>query len=397
MGRDGAPGSEGLPTRTLTRREFMRYDRQLILDGFGIEGQRRLMAGRVLVIGMGALGSAASLYLAAAGVGTIGIVDGDAVEESNLSRQILYGPGDVGTGKTRAARARLQGMNPDVRVVEHATFLDAQSAPTLVSAYDVVVNGSDTFASRYLANDVAFALGRPLVDAALLRFEGQFAVFVPGSGTGCYRCLFPEPPPEGRVPTCDQAGVLGAVAGVLGSLQAAETLKLLAGIGRVPTGELLLYDALECTWERMPFGPNPACPVCQGSGERGGNVAMRPGTGEGSMDVGSSNLAVRSLSPREVAARLRAPEGVQVIDVRSSQEFAEGHIPGSVSKPWPDVATSGSRGEGTWILVCARGLRSAQAAAIMQEMGRPAYTMTGGVQAWLQEGLPWEGRTPAST
>jgi molybdopterin-synthase adenylyltransferase len=248
----------------LTEAQFERYARHLILDEVGEEGQARLMASRVLVVGAGGLGSPVLLYLAAAGVGTLGIVDNDTVDLSNLQRQIVHPTGRVGAAKVESARLTLAAINPDVAVEPHTVRLDETNAAALVAAYDLVADGSDNFATRYLLNDLCHRLGKPLVAAALSPFEGQLSTFKSHLGPPhpCYRCLFREPPPPDSVPRCEEAGILGAVAGVIGTLQATEVLKELLGIGESLSGRLLIYDALRSDFHKVKLSRDPDCPTC---------------------------------------------------------------------------------------------------------------------------------------
>ena len=247
-----------------TDSQFERYARHLILDEVGEAGQARLMAARVLVVGAGGLGSPLLLYLAAAGVGLLGIVDDDTVDLSNLQRQIVHPTARIGVAKVDSARKTLAEINPEVRVATHAVRLDESNVEALIGAYDIVADGSDNFATRYLLNDACHHLGRTLVAAALSPFEGQLSTFKPHLGPPhpCYRCLFAEPPPAGAVPRCEEAGILGAVAGVMGTLQATEVLKELLGIGESLSGALLVYDALRSDFHRIKLPRDPDCPTC---------------------------------------------------------------------------------------------------------------------------------------
>lgn len=240
--------------------QIRRYSRHIILPEVGGKGQRKLLESSVLMIGAGGLGSPAALYLAAAGVGRIGIVDFDTVDLSNLQRQILHGTEDVSRPKVESAEKRLTALNPDVRVEPHRIALSSENALDLIGRYDLVVNGCDNFPTRYLLNDACVFLRKPWVDGSILRFEGQVTSFIPGSG--CYRCLFPEPPPPGLVPSCQEAGVLGVLCGVIGSLEALEAIKLLLGIGRSLAGRLIFFDALNGEFRRLKVRKNSACPVC---------------------------------------------------------------------------------------------------------------------------------------
>lgn len=241
--------------------QIERYSRHIILPEVGGEGQRRLLAARVLIVGAGGLGSPVGLYLAAAGVGTIGVVDSDVVELSNLQRQVLHGTADVGRPKCLSAKEAMEGVNPDVHVFVHNLRLTSENALDLVRLYDVVVDGSDNFPTRYLVNDACVLAGRPLSHAAILRFEGQVTTIVPGRGP-CYRCLYPDAPPPGAVPSCQEAGILGATAGVVGSIQAVEVLKLILGIDGCLVGRLLVCDTRAMTFQQVPVARQPDCVVC---------------------------------------------------------------------------------------------------------------------------------------
>jgi molybdopterin-synthase adenylyltransferase len=255
-----------MPPTTLTDAQFERYARHLILDEVGEEGQAKLMAARVLVVGAGGLGSPLLLYLAAAGVGTLGVADDDTVDLSNLQRQIVHPTARIGAAKVESARETLAAINPEVKVEAHRLRLDAGNAAALVRRYDIVADGSDNFATRYLLNDVCHAEHRTLVAAALSPFDGQLSTFKSHLGPPhpCYRCLFPEPPPPDLVPRCETAGILGAVAGVVGTLQATEVLKELLGIGESLSGQLLMYDALRASFHKVKLPRDPACPTCGG-------------------------------------------------------------------------------------------------------------------------------------
>jgi molybdopterin/thiamine biosynthesis adenylyltransferase/rhodanese-related sulfurtransferase len=367
--------------------QVARYQRQMILPELGPRGQRRLMEQSVLVVGAGALGSAAAFYLAAAGVGTIGIVDGDRVDLSNLHRQILHNTADVGRMKTASARERLSALNPDIRVVEHPHFLDRDNVMGVLAAYDLVVDGSDTFGARYLVNDACVMLKKPLVSAAILRFEGQLYTFVPGSG--CYRCIFPEPPPPDSVPSCAEAGVLGAVAGVLGTAEAVEALKILAGVGRPTVGRLGLYDALEGRWQYVGWRRDSRCAVCGDAP----TITELPDYREW---CGSPVPAALGSAPEigaEEAFRLLQTGGAELWDVRHADEFRRGHAPGARLGDAEAVAL-GSSADTTAVLVCLSGVRSRRAADALVARGLPAVSVRGGALAWIAAGLPWDGAGP---
>lgn len=251
---------------SLSDSQFQRYARHLILDEVGEEGQEKLLAARVLVVGAGGLGSPLLMYLAAAGIGTLGVVDDDKVDLTNLQRQIVHSTANVGVAKVKSALLTLAGINPEIRVTPHALRLDASNAAGLVGEYDVVCDGSDNFATRFLLNDACYFGRKPLVAASLLRFEGQLSTFKAYDGkTACYRCLFREPPPRDLIPRCEEAGILGSVAGVLGTLQATETIKEVLGLGRSLAGRLLIYDALDGTTRSINVPRDPSCPLCGAS------------------------------------------------------------------------------------------------------------------------------------
>jgi molybdopterin/thiamine biosynthesis adenylyltransferase/rhodanese-related sulfurtransferase len=257
--------SSGYPfevPRIMTDEQRRRYSRHTMIPEIGERGQLRLLDAKALLIGAGGLGSPAAMYLAAAGVGTLGIVDFDVVDVSNLQRQILHQTDDVGRPKVETAAEAIAALNPDVKVVQHRLALRSDNAMDIIRGYDVVINGSDNFPTRYLVNDACAMLGIPLVDGSIYRFEGQVAVFDPARGGPCYRCVYPDPPPPGEVPSCAEGGVLGVLPGIVGSLQASEALKLILGIGEPLTGRLLLFDALEGRFRQVRVHKNPACPVC---------------------------------------------------------------------------------------------------------------------------------------
>lgn len=372
----------------LTARHMGRYQRQMVLPEVGIDGQSQLLASRVLVVGAGALGSAAATYLAAAGVGTVGLVDGDTVDLSNLHRQILHDESQIGRLKTESGAKRLEAVNPDVRIQAHSEFLSSTNVLDLFADYDLIVNGSDNFPTRYLVNDGSVLLKKPLIDAAILRFEGQLAVFMPGRG--CYRCLFPSPPPPGTVPDCAEAGIFGAVAGVLGSMQAVEALKILLGLGKSSASTLLLYEALSSSWHRVPFHRDLECVVCGNhpsvtapidyenfcgvASPTGRDVAPVQGTEEFSVNV-------------EQAIRLMTDPRLNILDVRDQAEFVNGHVQGAVHCALEDLDQLAAHWmDAPLLVVCAAGVRSAYAAKYLRSRGYTAWTLTGGMQTWLDTG-----------
>lgn len=384
-----APGPESERT-LLNSDQVERYARHLALPEVGPAGQRRLIDARVLVVGAGGLGSPAAIYLVAAGVGTIGIVDGDRVERSNLQRQILHRDRDVGRPKTRSARQHLEQLNPNVTVIEHPVYLKAANALPILDDYELVVNGCDNFPTRYLLSDACVMLGKPLVDAAILRFDGQASVFLPGRG--CYRCLFPQPPPPGAVPTCAEAGVIGALAGHMGTLQAMEAIKVLLGIGRPLASRLLLYDGLAGEYRVIDWPRDPGCTVCGDSPTLTTLIDYEAFCG-GMTVPGEPALVVspRELSPEEVEDRLGRGE-LAVVDLRQPWELAAlGAIPGSRNLPAASVEELASQldpGRDT-VLVCSLGRLSAELAARLQLAGyRGACNLRGGIVAWLNHRFP---------
>jgi adenylyltransferase/sulfurtransferase len=257
---NGSVNGSAVSAPPLTPAQVQRYSRHLIMPNVGSVGQRKLLSTKVLVVGAGGLGSPVSLYLALAGVGTIGIIDFDVVDVSNLQRQILHADADVGRRKVISAKETLEAHNPEVNVIVHEEPLNADNAMAIVSGYDIVVNGADNFATRYLVSDAAYLAGKPLVDGAILVFDGQAATYIPGEG--CYRCLFPEPPPPGEVPNCAEAGVIGALPGLVGSIQALETIKLAMGIGETLSGRMLIIDALTMEFREIKVRRDPNCKLC---------------------------------------------------------------------------------------------------------------------------------------
>jgi len=253
-------GQDGNQARTLTLDEIRRYQRQMIMPEVGPVGQRKLLNAKVLLIGAGGLGSPTGMYLGAAGVGTLGIVDFDVVDVSNLHRQLLHGHKDVGRPKVESAADTLRDINPDVNVLAFNEPISSENAMDIINQFDIVVNGSDNFPTRYLVNDASYFAGKPLVDGSIFRFEGQATVYTPGKG--CYRCLFPAPPPPGAVPSCADAGVLGVLPGIIGSIQAIETIKLILGVGNPLVGRLLIFDSLDMEFREVKVRRDPHCPVC---------------------------------------------------------------------------------------------------------------------------------------
>jgi molybdopterin/thiamine biosynthesis adenylyltransferase/rhodanese-related sulfurtransferase len=370
----------------LTPEELRRYSRHLKLAEIGSAGQQRLKAARVVLIGAGGIGSPAALYLAAAGIGTIGLVDFDAVDESNLQRQVLYDTSSIGAPKAEVARARLEALNPGIRVVAHPIELCAANVRTLFERYDLVIDGSDRLGTRYLVNDACVILRKPLVSAAIHRFEGQLMSYVPDRGP-CYRCLFPNPA-EGLVPNCAEVGVLGVLPGVLGTIAATEAIKLIVGAGEPLLGRLLTYDALELRFGEFRFARRPDCAVC---GAQPSITAPADPPGFLALE---ELRAVRAITPTQLAGLLAAaadpPRPAPVlIDVRDPAEFARGHLPRAQNRPLAELEADLARGapalprDGTLVFVCRSGVRSQRAAAFGRRAGlQQVLQLEGGLAAW---------------
>ena len=362
--------------------ELQRYSRHLIMPEVTSEGQSRLKAARVLCIGAGGLGSPAALYLAAAGVGTIGIVDFDDVDLSNLQRQILHGTKDIGRGKLESARDRLHDINPQIELELHECRFSSENAPQLVSRYDVIVDGSDNFPTRYLSNDVCVFTRKPNVYGSVFRFEGQTTVFAPHLGGPCYRCLFPEPPPPESVPNCAQAGVLGVLPGIIGILQAIETLKLILGIGEVLVGRLLHFDALKVKFRELNLRRDPQCPVC------GENPTIFAPIDYEQFCGASDEGAIPEMSPHELKRRMDAGDPFELIDVREPVEYEIARIDGAKLIPLGEIAErlDELEREQPIIVHCHSGKRSAQAVRLLQQRGfAKVYNLEGGIDAWSEQ------------
>jgi sulfur-carrier protein adenylyltransferase/sulfurtransferase len=380
-----SPGAERTAGAShLTPAELGRYGRHLTLRQIGIHGQEQLKAARILIVGAGGLGSPAAMYLAAAGVGTIGIVDFDEVERSNLQRQILYGEPDVGRSKVQAARERLSAINPHVVVELHEARLSAANALDIIAGRDVVIDGADNFATRYLVNDACVHLGVPNVFGSVLRFEGQASVFATPDGP-CYRCLFREPPPPDVIPSCAEAGVLGVLPGIIGSIQAAEAIKLVTGAGEPLVGRLLLLDVLTMAFRTIEVRRDPSCPAC---GTREITVLSDYDAycaGNALDDEPGSEPA--ELSPAELAARLERGDPITLLDVREESEWRIGRIQGATLVPLRQVPGSADRipPDKEVVVYCHRGVRSRAAAEHLASLGFRVSNLTGGIDRWSRE------------
>ena len=366
----------------LSVEELQRYSRHLIMPEVTSEGQNRLKAARVLCIGAGGLGSPAALYLAAAGVGTLGIVDFDDVDLSNLQRQILHGTKDIGRGKLESARDRLHDINPQIETELHRCRFSSENASQLVAKYDVVVDGSDNFPTRYLSNDVCVFAHKPNVYGSVFRFEGQTTVFAPHLGGPCYRCLFPEPPPPDSVPNCAQAGVLGVLPGIIGMLQAIETLKLIFGIGESLVGRLLHFDALKVKFRELNLRRDPQCPVC------GENPTIFSPIDYEQFCGASDEGAIPEMSPHELKRKMDAGEPFELIDVREPFEYEIARIGGATLIPLGEIfeRLDDLSGEQPIVVHCHSGKRSAQAVGLLQQHGfTKVYNLEGGIDAWSDQ------------
>ena len=368
--------------KVFSQEEVLRYSRQLNLRDVGEEGQRRLKNASVLCIGAGGLGSPAALYLAAAGVGTLGIVDNDVVDLSNLHRQLLHGTGDVGRKKADSARERLHGINPNIRINIHPTRLRADNAIDLISAYDIILDGSDNLSTRYLSSDVCVWQKKPNIYGSVHQFEGQLSVFAPHLGGPCYRCLFPDPPPADAIPSCAEAGVLGVVPGVIGVMQAMEAIKLILGIGESLVGRLLHIDTLSLRFREFKLRRDRDCPVC---GEAPSIV--EPIDYEQFCSA-RSDTKIAALSPIELNDRLKKDEKITLIDVREPFEFEIARLPNARLLPLGKIATDFNEipREGTAVLICKSGVRSARAIEFLRGHGFDnLLNLEGGMDAWREQ------------
>ncbi len=400
------------PAEPLSPAEIERYARHILIPGVGLEGQRRLKNARVLVVGAGGLGSPALIYLAAAGVGTIGVVDDDVVERSNLQRQVVHGAGDVGRLKTESAAQRLASVNPGVRIVRHDVRIDSANAIDIISGYDLVVDGTDNFPTRYLLNDACVLLGMPDVWGSVYRFDGQSSIWWALHGP-CYRCVFPEPPSPGLVPSCAEGGVFGVLCAAIGSVQAAEAVKLILGIGEPLVGRLIVHDALRQSWDALTVHKNPDCAVCGQSptvtglgdyqdfcGVTSSAVAGMAGmAGTAGMSGGSVAVAGGGVLPQISALELAgllavegdgAMAGLLLVDVRGPGERAIAGIPGArpihLDEFRSGTAVSRIPTDRPVVVYCRAGVRSQEAARILTKAGHPdVRSLQGGLLAWIRD------------
>jgi molybdopterin/thiamine biosynthesis adenylyltransferase/rhodanese-related sulfurtransferase len=377
----GRPAPELPP---LSQEEILRYSRHLIIPDVGVEGQRRLKDARILMVGAGGLGSPVGLYLAAAGVGRLGIVEFDDVDVTNLQRQVLHGTKDVGRPKAHSARDRIRDVNPHVDVVLHETRLTSENALEILRGYDLVVDGTDNFATRYLVNDACVLLDKPNVYGSIFRFEGQSTVFCTHDGP-CYRCLYPEPPPPGLVPSCAEGGVLGVLPGLLGLVQATEAVKLVIGAGEPLVGRLLLVDALRMQFRTVKLRRDPRCPAC-GTREIQALVDYEQFCGIRGVEEEVNGVPV--IAPAELEARLRRKDDVDLVDVREPAEWAIGRIEGARLAPLSTFADALRTLDSARdvVVYCKTGVRSARAVRQLQAAGfRRVWNLEGGIIRWSEE------------
>jgi sulfur-carrier protein adenylyltransferase/sulfurtransferase len=390
----GGSGAAVREAEDLTRDEVQRYSRHLIMPEVGVEGQRKLKAARVLCVGAGGLGAPASMYLAAAGVGTLGLVDFDVVDASNLHRQIIYGTPDVGKTKLEASRQRLQAMNSGVKVVTHEVALTSKNAMDVLKDYDVILDGTDNFQTRYLVNDACVLLGKPNAYGSIFRFDGQASVFAVKGGP-CYRCLYPEPPPPGLVPSCAEGGVLGVLPGVIGIIQATEAIKLILGAGQPLVGRLLLYDALQMRFRELKLRRDPECPACGDHPTIHELIDYDQFCGVVPAQAQPAGGGVPEITVQELKGKLDRGDDVYLLDVREPNEYQICRIEGSTLIPLGELASRTAELDRNREMVvhCKMGGRSAKAVALLQERGfTRARNLKGGILEWIDRVDPSQSK-----
>ena len=381
------------PPASLSNEEILRYSRHLIMPEVGMEGQLKLKAAKVLLIGTGGLGAPLGLYLTAAGVGNIGLVDFDVVDFTNLQRQVTFGTGDVGRPKTEAARARLSNLNPDVNITTYETRLTSENALELFKDYDVIVDGTDNFPTRYLVNDACLLLGKPNVYGSIFRFEGQVTVFGMPDGP-CYRCLYPEPPPPGLVPSCAEGGVLGVLPGIVGSLQALEAIKLILGCGDLLAGRLVLFDALALKFRELKLRKNSDCPICGVHPKIQQLIDYNEFCGIRGEEEPESDLHVPEMTARELKQRLEQGDDLFILDVREPHEYQICNLKGHLI-PLGELPHRVHELDSSHEIVahCRSGTRSARAVDFLRKAGfRKIYNLRGGILSWSTEVDPTVAR-----
>jgi len=372
----------------LSHAEILRYSRHLLIPEVGWKGQKKLLASAVLIIGTGGLGSPVALYLAAAGVGRIGLVDFDVVDSSNLQRQIIHGNGTVGTLKVESARERLRDLNPGIQVDIYNEPFTSANAMQIARDYDLLIDGSDNFPTRYLVNDLCVLTGKPDVFGSIYRFDGQASVFYAKEGP-CYRCLFPEPPPAGMVPSCAEGGVLGVLPGTVGTIQATEAIKLLLGIGSSLVGRLVLYNALDMSFDTIKLKKNPNCKVCGAHPNVTGLIDYDAFCGVPGIDHDEGSAGKNwDISVRDLSLRLQNGEKLRLIDVREPHELAISSLPGEENIPLGQLAARLPELDSSQeiILFCKSGARSTRALELLASAGfRRVKNLKGGINAWARE------------
>jgi sulfur-carrier protein adenylyltransferase/sulfurtransferase len=376
------------PAAELTVAEVRRYSRHLIIPDVGMSGQKRLKNAKVLVLGAGGLGSPALLYLAAAGVGTLGVVDFDEVDESNLQRQIIHGQSNVGKPKALSAREAISEVNPLVKVNVHQVRLDNDNVMELFAAYDLIIDGTDNFATRYLVNDACVLLNKPYVWGSIYRFDGQASVFWAEHGP-CYRCLYPEPPPPGMVPSCAEGGVLGVLCASIGSVQVTEAIKLLIGVGAPLIGRLQIYDALEMSWRQLPIRKDPECAICGKNPTVTGLIDYEAFCGA-ITDEAAAAAAGSTISVGTLKEWLDERDDLWLVDVREPNEYEINRIPGAVLVPKGEFLTGEALSrvpqDKQAVVYCKTGVRSAEVLAVLHGAGlADAVHVGGGVAAWVNQ------------
>ena len=370
----------------LSNDEIARYSRHLIMPEVALDGQKKLKAAKVLTVGTGGLGSPLALYLAAAGIGTIGIVDFDVVDESNLQRQIIHGTSDVGRPKVESARDKIKDINPNVEVVVHEEALTSENALEIFADYDVIVDGTDNFPTRYLVNDACVLLGKPNVYGSIFRFEGQASVFWAEEGP-CYRCLYPEPPPPGLVPSCAEGGVLGILPGAIGVVQATEAVKLILGIGEPLIGRLMLYDALGMSFREMKLRKDPGCPICGENPTVTELIDYEEFCGIPQANAVAQENGVPEITVQELKQKMDDGEDINVLDVREPHEYEVANI-GVKLVPLGELPRRLAEFDHNenFAIHCKTGGRSAKAVKLLQDAGfGNVYNVKGGITAWSEE------------
>lgn len=372
----------------LSQEEVLRYSRHLLIPEVGLEGQRKLKAASVLIVGTGGLGSPVALYLAAAGIGRIGIVDYDRVDDSNLQRQVIHGTDRVGELKVESARKRMVNLNPYIQVDAYNAVFNSENAEGIAAGYDLIVDGTDNFPTRYLINDLSVMTGKPYIYGSIFRFEGQVSVFDAQVGP-CYRCLFPEPPPPGIVPSCAEGGVFGVLPGTVGTIQATEVIKRILGIGESLVGKLLLYDALEMSFQMIKLRKNPSCKVCGPHPSITRLIDYEAFCGVPARETHTDRLEPEwNIEPAELAEKLKQGSKICLVDVREPVELQVSQIPGEVVIPLGQLASRLSEldPEQEIVVFCRTGVRSSRALQILLGAGyKSVRNLKGGINAWARE------------